>query len=196
MADPPENDTKTIWQNQPTEPSAMTLDKIRQKVRELHAKTRRQLWGTLTGPLVAAFFYVSGMKYFPSLQHVLQPLFALALVWSLTGVYFLSRGRWSAAAPEDAGFSAGLEFCRREIERQRDHLHRVVLWGFGPVVLAIGTFILALAMVAGGGIFPKAMPLMTLIVVWIAAYFVIRMREQRGLQREIDRLNDIERENR
>jgi hypothetical protein len=196
MADSPENDPKTIWQNQPTEPSAMTLDEIRQKVRELHAKTRRQLWGTLSGPLVAAFFYVFGMKYFPSLQHVLQPLFALALVWSLAGLYFLSRGRWSAGAPEDAGFSAGLEFCRREIERQRDYLRRIVLWGFGPVLLAIGTFILALAMVAGRGIFPNAIPFLALVVIWIAAYFVIRMRQQRGLQREIDRLNNIERENR
>ncbi len=35
-----------------------------------------------------------------------------------------------------------------------------------------------------------------LVVIWIAAYFVIRMREQRELQREIDELNDIERENR
>ena len=51
MADSPENDPKTIWQNQPTEPSAMTLDKIRQKVRELHAKTRRQLLGNLAVPL-------------------------------------------------------------------------------------------------------------------------------------------------
>jgi Flp pilus assembly protein TadB len=103
---------------------------------------------------------------------------------------------WSAGVPEDAGFSAGLEFCRREIERQRDYLRRIVLWGFGPVLLAIGTFILALAMVAGRGIFPNAMPFMALVVIWIAAYFVIRMRQQRGLQREIDRLNDIERENR
>ena len=39
------------------------------------------------------------------------------------------------------------------------------------------------------------MPFMTLVVVWIAAYFVIRMREQRELQREIDELNDIERDN-
>jgi len=93
------------------------------------------------------------------------------------------------------GFSTGLEFCRREIERQRDYLRRVVLWGFGPVILAIGTFVLALALAAGRGIFPKAMPFMTLVVVWIVAYFAIRMRQQRGLQREIEELNKIETEN-
>jgi hypothetical protein len=34
------------------------------------------------------------------------------------------------------------------------------------------------------------------IVVWIIAYFNIRFREQRELQRELDELNDIEKENR
>jgi len=190
-----EKEPKNIWQNQPTEPSAMTLETIREKVRKLHTQTGRQLLGTLVGPLVVAFFLVFGLKQFPSLRHLLQPLFALALVWSLAGLYFLSRGRRSPRAPEDMGFSTGLEFCRREIERQRDYLRRVVLWGFGPVILAIGTFVLALALAAGRGIFPKAMPFMTLVVVWIVAYFAIRMRQQRGLQREIEELNKIETEN-
>jgi hypothetical protein len=51
-------------------------------------------------------------------------------------------------------------------------------------------------MIAGPGIFPNATPFLTLVVVWIAAYFVIRVREQRELRREVDELDDIERENR
>jgi hypothetical protein len=193
--DRPENDPRKIWQDQPAEPSVMTLEKIRQKARELHAKTRRQLLGTLTGPLVVAFFYAFSMKQFPALHQTLQPLFAFALVWSLAGLYFLNRGKWSGAMPGDEGFSAGLEFCRREIERRRDYFRGVLLWSFGPVLLAIGTFILALAIAAGREIFPNAMPFMTLVVVWIAAYFVIRVRQQRELQREIDELGDIDRDN-
>jgi hypothetical protein len=34
-----------------------------------------------------------------------------------------------------------------EIERRRDLLRRVLLWSLGPVLLAIGTFILVLAMI-------------------------------------------------
>ncbi len=172
----------------------MTLEKIRQKVRELHAKTRRQLLGNLVVPLiVVAFFYGFGMKQFPALQ----PLFALPIAWSLAGLYFLNRGMWSAAMPGDAALSTGLEFYRREIDRRRYLFRRVLLWSFGPVLLAIGTFLLALAKMGlrGRGIFPNAMPFMALVVIWIAVYFVIRMREQRELQREIDELNDIEREN-
>lgn len=174
----------------------MTLETIRQKARELHAKTRRHFLGTLTVPLFVAVFYAFAIKQFPPLRQVLQPLFALAFVWSLAGLYFLNRGKWSARMPEDTGFTAGLEFCRREIERQRDYFRRVLLWSLGPVLLAIGTFLLVLAIVAGRRIFPNAVPFMALLVVWIAGYFVIRLGQQRELQREIDELNDTERENR
>jgi hypothetical protein len=189
------NDPKTIWQNQPTKGSTMTMHLIRRMARDLRAKTRRALLGTLVGPLVVAFCYAFCIKVFPAMQQGLELLFAFALAWSLAGLYFLNRRKWSAAMPGDAGSSAGLEFCRREIERQRDYFRRVLLWSLGPMLLALGTLILAMAMVASGEIFPKAMPFMTVIVVWIAAYFVIRARDQRQLQREIDELNDIEREN-
>ena len=174
----------------------MTLEKIRQKARELHAKTRRQLLGNVAVPLIV----VASLRF----RHETVPRSSAAtryscsrFVWSLAGLYFLNRGMWSAAMPGDAGLSTGLEFYRREIERRRYLFRRVLLWSFGPVLLTIGTFILALAIEAGDqGIFPNAIPFMTLVVVWIAAYFVIRMREQRELQREIDELNDIEKENR
>ena len=61
----------------------------------------------------------------------------------------------------------------------------------------IGTFILALAIVGSKNreIFPNGVPFLALVVVWIVAYFVVRLREQRALQREIDELNNLEREN-
>jgi hypothetical protein len=188
------NDPKTIWQNQPTEPSIMTLEKIRQKVRELHAKTRRQLLGSLAVPLIIIGFYGFAMKQFPALQ----PLFAFAFAWSLAGLYFLNRGMWSAAMPGDAALSTGLEFYRREIQRRQHFFRTVILWSFAPVLLTIGAFILTLAKIGDKdqGIFPNAMPFIVLVVIWIAAYFVIRVREQRQLQREIDELSDIERANR
>lgn len=190
-----DDDPKTIWQNQSTEALTMSLVLIRQKARELHAKTRRQLLGTLMVPLVLAFFYAFCIRQFPQMRQVLHSLFAFALAWSLAGLYFLNRRKWPGEMPGNVGFSTGLEFCRRELERQRDYFRRVLLWSFGPVLLAIGTLLLAFAIVTGTGIFPKAMPFMALVVVWIAAYFVIRVRQGRELQHEIDELSDVEREN-
>jgi hypothetical protein len=191
--DPSDRDLKTIWKNQPTEPSVMTLEKIRQKVRDLHAKTRRQLLGNLAVLLMVIAFYGFGMKQFPALR----PLFAFTIAWSVAGMYFLNRGMRSAAMPGDAALTTGLGFYRREIERRSQLFRRALLWSFGPVLLAIAGFLLSIAIgPSGREIFPKAMPFMALVVIWIATYFVVRMREQRQLQREINELNDLERENR
>jgi hypothetical protein len=66
------------------------------------------------------------------------------------------------------------------------------------VALAIGALLLPI--VRGGvkerGVFLKMLPFLTLLVVWIAGVFVVRMRQQRELHREIDELNHIEIENR
>jgi len=192
----PGDDLKSVWQNQPAGTPTMTLKLIQSKARELQAKTRKQLIGTIAAPLAVAFFYAFGLKQFPQLGNVLHPLFLFALVWSLAGLYFISRGMGSTRMPADAGLNTGLEFCREEIERRRRILGRVLLWSLGPVLLAIGTFILALAIVSiDRGLFPNGLPFLALVVVWVFGYFVMRVREQRGLQREIDELNDIASDN-
>ncbi len=183
-------DPRTIWQNQPTEPSAMTLEKIRQKVRELHAKTRRQILGNLVVSLVVVTLCGFGMKQFP--HPGLRSLFAFAIAWSLAGVYFLNRGMWSMMQPGDAALSTSLESYRREVERRRSLTGRLLLWGFGPVVFAVSTLIvLILTLGTGSGMrlreaLLKMTPFLTLLALWFVGYFVIRMRQQRELQREID----------
>jgi uncharacterized membrane protein YhaH (DUF805 family) len=156
------------------------------------------LIGTVAGPLAAGFFYAYSMKAFPALRQVLQPLFAFAVAWGLAGSYFLNRGMWSAVMPGDLGHNTGLEACRLEVERQRDLVRRSLVWSFGPIMLATATFVLALALVSTRkrDIFLNGYPFLIVLVVWIVSWFVIRSREQRELQREIDELRDIEMENR
>jgi hypothetical protein len=195
------NDPRTIWQNQPTEASAMTLEKIRQKAQELHARTRRQMIGNLSMPITVFFFAGYGIAKLHN--ELLRTLFAFAIVWSLAGQYFLNRGMWSAMLPGDAAVSTGLESYRREVERRRYLFSRVMLWQFGPAVFAIGVLIVLIWSlgVENRGLavkdaLLKMIPFLTLVVTWIAAVFAVRMRQQRELQREIDELNDIERVNR
>lgn len=172
----------------------MSLILIRQKERELQAKSRRQMLGALVAPVVVAFFYAYGIHQFAS-PRMLHALFALALAWSIAGLYFLNRGRWQRGVAGDAGFSTGIEFCRKEIKRQRDYLRRILLWSLGPVLLAITAFIIALVLAAGSAVFPKAIPLMALVVAGIASYFLVRAWQQRQLQRELDELSEIKSEN-
>ncbi len=171
----------------------MTLEKIRQNVRELHTKTRRQLLGNLGVPLVIVLVCAYGVKEFPEQS----ALFAFAAAWGLVGMYFSNRGMWQAAMPGDAGLSTGLEFYRQEIGRRRALFRRNLLWSFGPILLAIGTTVLALVKI---GIrearILRGMPFIAVVAAWLVTYFVIRMRQQRDLQREIDELNRLESENR
>jgi hypothetical protein len=196
--DSPEEGPRTIWLNQPTEKPTMISKLIAQKSRELRTKTRRGLMGTVTAPLAAGIFYAFSMKASPALRQMLQPLILFALSWGLAGVYFLNRGMWSAAMPGDLGLKTGLQACRLEIERQRDLARRVLVWSFAPLMLTVATFILALALIPprGRGIFPNGLPFLIVLVVWIVLFFVLRSREQRKLQREIDELKEIEMENR
>jgi hypothetical protein len=194
--DPSGNDPRTIWQNQPAEPSAMTLETIRRKARELHARTRRELLGNIAAPLAVVVFAGLGAAIFDDPPQ--RTVFALALAWALAGQYFLHRGMWSATLPGDAALTTGLEFYRREIERRRYLFRRVLQWSFGPMVLAIGALLLPI--VTGGtaerGAYRNMIPFLTLLALWLVGFFVVRMRQQRELQREIEELNDIERENR
>ena len=194
----PENDPRGIWQDQPKEPSTVTLKMIRMKVQDLRTKTRRNLWGSWAGPLAVGGLSAYGIKLVHGLFPVLEAAFVFAIVWSLAGVYFLNRGMRSAAMPGDAALSTGLEFYRREVERLRVLNDRLLLWSFGPIVLAIATFILFLVLVSRGkiGEILKGMPFFILIVIWMFGYFFLRTRERRELQREIDDLNDIEQESR
>lgn len=189
-----EDDPRAVWQNQAMETPKMSLFLIRQKARQLRAQTRRNILGTLVAPFIVAFFYVFCVRRFPQVREVLHPLFAVALAWSLVGLYLLNRGKRPGAIPEDAGFSTGLEFCRLEMGRQRDYVRRVLLLSFAPVVLALGTLILAFGIVAGAHMFVKAMPVLTLVAIWIAAYLVLWLRQRRQLWREIDELGEVERE--
>jgi hypothetical protein len=198
--DSPGNDPRTIWQTQPTQPSAMTLETIRQNVQELHSRTRRELLRNVGVPLVIIALCSFGIKQFP--QPGLRSLFAFAIVWSLAGLYFLHRGMWSAMLPGDAALSTGLESYRREVERRRSLSGRIMLWGFGPLVFAVATLIAVILSLGTGSGVPlpeglrKMTPFLTLLSIWFIGVFAIRMRQRRELQREIDELNDIESENR
>lgn len=188
------NSPQEIWQSQSAERNTMTLKLIEWKARDLHAKTRKKLLGTLVGPLLVGLLYGFAWKEFPAQRGMLDPLFVCALVWSLAGLYFLRRGLQSTTWPSDAGLAGGLQFCLGELQRQRELVNRSLLWSFGPLALAIATFFLALALIERG-FFSKALPFVILVVVWICFYFAGRLHAQRGLKYEINELREFERGN-
>lgn len=189
MADELPGSPKTIWQDQTLEVPAMTMERLRQKAREVHAKTRRELFGNTAVALIAVA--ISGFGILRGPGGWLRLAFVLALAWALAGQFFLHRGMWSVPSPADAGLTTGLEFYRLEIKRRRNLFGRVLRWSFGPVVLSIGALILVLTGFAKsrGISITAVLPFCTAFAVWIIAALVLRARAWRELRRELEDLD-------
>ncbi|MDA1313636.1 MAG: hypothetical protein O2968_09905 [Acidobacteria bacterium] len=91
------------------------------------------------------------------------------------------------------------------VEGKRRLFRNLLRWGLGPVILALAAFVWSIVRVGASSqgshptadasrLFPQMALFLTLLAVWIIAVVVMRLRGQRELQREIDELDDIERE--
>jgi hypothetical protein len=187
-----DDNLKTIWQNQPMEPSQMTLEELQKKARELRTKTRRELCANIAIALLV--FAISGLGILHTHSLGVRLVFGLAIAWALAGQYFLHRGMWFATRPAGAALSSGLEFYRRQLEQRLSIFHRVLQWSFGPVVLSITTLILVLAGIARNQnqSAEKVIPFCTAFVLWIVVLFVLRSRSHRQLRQEIHELNKLD----
>jgi len=177
--------------------STVTLEKIvRRRSQELYAKTMRERLSSFVGPLTVAVVCWLGISI--GYNPVQFAVFAIAGAWSLAGAYVLNRGGWSGRLAADAALATGIEFCRKEIERRLDYQRRVLLWLFAPIVLAMGALVVP-AMGNGfqkGGTLAKMIPFLSLAVLWIMGVFVIRSWRWKEFEREIEELDDIEKESR
>ena len=189
--DVPENYAREIWLNQPTEPSEMTLGKLllRQKARELHAKTCQELFKNIGRAFVVLAMSAFGITWTD--DPAARAAFTLAAAWALAGQYFLNRGMWLAPLPGDAALTTGLEFYRREVEGRHRLFRNLLRWGIGPVIPALAAFIWT---TSGKGPMLKMAPFLALLAIWIVSMIVVRVRGEREFQREIDELNHIESE--
>ncbi len=188
-----ENDPREIWRSQPTEPSEMKLGSLllRQKARELRSNSRRELFRTIAAAVFIAAISVYGIMWADA--PAARTAFAVAAAWALAGQYFLHRGMWQAPPPGDAALLTGLDFCRREVERQL-RLHRNMLrWLIGPLIPALAAFVWT---IASKGPIVKMAPFLGLLAVWALSMVVIRVRQEREFQRAIEELDEIEREGR
>lgn len=188
------NDPREIWQSQPREIPVMTLEEIRQRGQKLQAKTRRTLLGWRALALLIVSISIFGITWTHS--PIMRATFALSIVWSLAGQFLVNRKKGSPMPTEDALVSTGLKSYRTEVERRRYISAHFLLSIFGPSVLAVGTLaaqIISLARAQGA--LSKIVPFMTALAIWIVGVFIIRMRDQRQLQGEINNLSLIENSN-
>lgn len=175
----------------------MSLETIRRRAGELHAKTRSELLANLGLALIAIATSSFGLAQ--GAPWALRAAFAIIIVWALAGQFFLHRGAWPQTLPGDAAMSSGLQFYRREIQRRLHVFRSVLRWSVGPFALSVVAFILSLAVQARGNsalppnrLLLNMLPFLSLFVLWIAAVFVLRIRGQRSLALELRDLDNLE----
>jgi hypothetical protein len=186
------NDPGAIWRNQPEEKTTVDLQKIvNRRTKELQSSTRSEILMSFG----AALLFVAVMVWrFPPTHNPIQELgFAAVLVWIVISLYRFRHQLWQPdSSPADSVAATGLEYYRQELEQRRDHLRNSWLW-HGPLSLACMIVVASLV----GKTFPRpehfknVLPLVVLLLVWIAFGLKFRRRQANELQREIDEIEPL-----
>lgn len=183
---------KTVWQSQKNEETRMTLELLRQRVRDLNARRRRDLLITVFAAAIVLALSAWGIPRTHSLA--IQIAFVLSSAWALAGLYFERRGLRRAELLDDSTLHTGLEFYRLQIQQNLALFHRTLPWTFGPIILAVAAIALVLAGMVQSQNQPlsKIAPFCVLYVLWLIAAPAMRSRKRRELHRELDLLNSLE----
>ena len=171
------SDPHGLWQNQPSEPLQMTVEEIRMKAAQFQKKiARRNLREYAAAAIVVAAFTGYAILLPGAL---IKAGSILTVVAALFVAYRLHRKGSSRPVPAAVALSSGVEFHRKELERQRDLLRSVWLWYLGPFVPGMVLFGLGM----GSLIWASGLALVFAVVWWLNA------RAARRLQSEIDALS-------
>jgi len=163
---------------------------IERQAQSLQAATRQARWRSLAVP--ALIIGVSGFVFLVTHQLLPKAACVAALLWSLAGQYRLQR----ALSPTSEASATGLHSYRLEVRRHQTLVANQLRWTLAPTVLALAVLATILVRLAlHQGRLPNLLPFLTLLTIWVIAVFIVRLRDQLALKREIDQLNDLERAN-
>ncbi|HUI41934.1 MAG TPA: hypothetical protein VL523_08200 [Terriglobia bacterium] len=188
----PNRDLQSVWQNQPAEGIRMSVDEIRRRAGKFERKIYWRNAREYVAALVVVIFF--GYEFWRTPDALSRVGFGLAIAGLLYLVWHLYRKGSSRGLPGEMGLASGVEFFRRELERQRDLVQHVWRWYLGPLVPGMIVLIVAFSRTNPGhmrhyGWFLGAYSaLAALTFVFIAK---LNERGARRLQRRIDELNAL-----
>jgi hypothetical protein len=189
---PPERDPRSIWQNQETEKTSMSVEDVRAKAEKFLSRNRRELIARSTFALSAAVFcgLVLTIDRLTPARVIAGLITAMLLVGTIRSLYLAfvrTRGIPGSA------LTACAEFYRNELERQRA-MARQPAWQLLTALLIIGW------LMRNAWYWSSANPVrpILLFVLFLAAGLILLMAfrklEARGVQEEIEALDRFEEE--
>jgi hypothetical protein len=186
---PPANGPKNIWQNQKTEREDMSLEEIRRKVRQIQMRNRINL---ILGIAATIFFGWAVFQVDPAFMRV---GFALLTLGALLMAITMSRAV-SRTLAEDATAATSIAFYRARLLGFRS-IRQV--WGWPGTILFLSE-----VLVVTGGVLVESIihhpplravaPFFLILAMWAVSFAVIRRRQRQWVQRELRRLDVLEKE--
>ncbi len=183
---------QSIWQSQKEEGIRMSVEDIRRKAGKFH---NRILWRNVreyaAAVLVAVFF---AFQWWQTPDFLTRAGFALIIAGMAYLVWHLHRQGAARGVPAEMGLSSGVEFFKRELERQRDLVATVWSWYLGPMMPGWVVLMVAIGRRNPGHVrhFPLFFAVFNLVA---AAFFVfvgwLNQRAARKLQGKIDELDAL-----
>lgn len=139
----PNRDLQNLWQSQPSEGIRMSADQIRQRAAKFEKRTYWRNAREYGAAFVVVGFFAFELWRGPDLLAGVG--FALLIAGMLYLVWQLHRRGSSRTPPAEMGLTSGVEFFRRELERQRDMLQHVWRWYLGPLIPGLVVVMVAVA---------------------------------------------------
>ena len=185
------NDPQNIWQNQKTEEIRVPLAYFKHKA---DRQRSRNLWVAVANDAVyLATLVFLGIVFVKTPNIAARLGLALLALGSLYVAHLRHKQLWPGAPASDAPPDSGLTVYRRELLRwQQDQRHA---WRMlapllpGAIVFAIIAIpALVRAASADRAIWVNAIPFCVMLAVWLVLLPVVRRRNLKKIQQELDAL--------
>ena len=189
---PPNHDVRSMWQNQKGEGMLMSAEEVRRKAKKFQTKIFWRNAREYVAALVVVVFF--GFQFCRVTDARTRSGFTLIIAGMLYVAWQLHRRGSSRGPLAETGLASGLQFYRRELERQRDLVQTVWRWYLGPLVPGWVALMIALGRTNPGHL-PHFAGSFTLFNLFAALVFVFVWKlnhwAARRLQRRIDELDAL-----
>jgi Flp pilus assembly protein TadB len=185
-------DLQDLWQDQKSEDIRMSVEQLRLRAGKFEKTIFWRNAREYVAALIVVLYFAYELLKWPNVLTGIG--FGLIIAGMLYMMWQLHRKGSSRTMPAELASAAGLDFYRRELERQRDLVQGVWWWYLAPLVPGLVVIFVAMALtnphhlphhywfLAGYG-----------LVVALAFIFVWKLNERaaRRLERCINELDDL-----
>jgi hypothetical protein len=183
----PDRGVQALWQRQEQPAQDFAVVGVRRRAETIDRTARRRalvLWISIVNNVAICAWLAW------SLPHTRPYVAVFFLAVSFAQVQGLTRST-TIMVPADAGLMTSLAFLRTSLERERSLMARAWLWFLLPA--GIGELALGAGMLAAGTpVWRVVLPLAAGVAALFAFVFIRSRQRGRTLQREIDRLREVD----